>query len=76
MFRVNSKIKKHLVDEIDFEQIQKMFYKKRETITRYQYFLQSKKNKNKDKNENDTKNTKHQGHHKTEKREVIRIIDS
>lgn len=42
MFRVNSKIKRHLVEEIDFEEIEKMFYKKRETITRYEHFLKHK----------------------------------
>lgn len=50
--RAASKLKKHLVEYIDFEEIEKLLYKKRDYVSRYEYFCQKIKNNTKKKNRN------------------------
>lgn len=50
--RNTSKVKKHLVESIDFEEIEKLLYKKRDCITRYQYFYEKLKNNRMKRNSN------------------------
>lgn len=66
-----SKIKKHLVETVDFEEMEKSLYKKRDCITRYDFFMLQKNNKTSQCAKNKNKSFNNQRNYHTLKNSII-----